>query len=231
MTDPASQSPPEAHSIDMSQFMQEANDTSALRASALFQLSTVRENEAPHLASPAAQFYGGETQRDLSGGGHTTNNTNTVDESYPTRWLQAMGVNEDAASFGHMRRFLDVIGVSDVEELEALATSFDDIVQMIGSQHNPVTLMKLRNALWRSTGLPSTMKREVSIVDMMRLMQGPVEPTFVKADLPPQGYHQATGGMYDSARHQTVMPARQRDNRRRSDFYQAEDLMYTPNKK
>jgi hypothetical protein len=66
---------------------------------------------------------------------------------------------------------------------------------------------------------------------MMRLMQGPVEPTFVKADLPPQGYHQATGGMYDSARHQTVMPARQRDNRRRSDFYQAEDLMYTPKKK
>ena len=80
------------------------------------------------------------------------------------------------------------------------------------------------------------MKREVSIVDMMRLIDT-AKPTFVKAESkpPPQGppgHHQATGGMYDSARHQTVMPTRQRDNRRRSDFYQAEDLVYsTPNKK
>jgi hypothetical protein len=75
------------------------------------------------------------------------------------------------------------------------------------------------------------MKREVSIVDMMRLI-GPAKPTFVKAESPPPGYHQATGSTCDSARHrhQTVVPARQRDNRRRSGFYQAEDLMCTPNK-
>jgi hypothetical protein len=179
MTDSASHSPPEAHSGDtlddavsrLSNIMQEDNDFSTNRASAVYQLSTVRENEAPK-ASPAAQSFGGAPQRNFSGGGHTTNKPD--DESCSTIWLRAMGVNEDAASFGHMRRFLDTIGVSDIEDIQALATSFDGIVQMIGSQHNPVTLMKLRNALWHSTDLPHAMKREVSIVDMMRLIDAQI---------------------------------------------------------
>jgi hypothetical protein len=103
--------------------MQEDNDFSTNRASAVHQLSTVRENEAPK-APPAAQFFGGAPQRNFSGGGHTTKKPD--DESYPAIWLRAMGVNEGAASFGHMRRLLDAIGVSDIEELVALATSFDD---------------------------------------------------------------------------------------------------------
>ena len=60
MTDSASHSPPEAHSGEtlddavsrLSNIMQEENDFSTNRASAVCQLSTVRENEAPK-ASPA----------------------------------------------------------------------------------------------------------------------------------------------------------------------------------
>jgi len=50
----SSSSPPGLeHSIDMSDIAREANDLSMNRASAMFQLSTVRENESPASTSAA----------------------------------------------------------------------------------------------------------------------------------------------------------------------------------
>ena len=149
-------------------------------------------------------------------------------------WLQAMGINEDTASFGHMRRFLDTIGVAEPEDLEALATSFEDIVHMIGSEHNPIALMKLRNALWRSTSLPLDMKHEVTIVDMITMMRRPSAPPGLQSSSsspppPPPDYHQAANARQidEAIRRQSIQPKLiQPKNRRRSDFYHAEDLIY-----
>ena len=59
--------------------------------------------------------------------------------------------------YNHLVRFLTAIGANEFEDLEALATSFKEIVAMIGSKYSAITLMKLRNALWHSTGMPQEM--------------------------------------------------------------------------
>ena len=49
------------------------------------------------------------------------------------KWLRTVNITKDAPVFNHMIRFLTAIGANDHEDLEALATSFDEIVAVIGS--------------------------------------------------------------------------------------------------
>ena len=82
-----------------------------------------------------------------------------------------MRIKNDSPLHGHLIRFLSAVGVDDQEGLEALATSFTESVPMIGDEYNAITLMKLKNALWHSTGLPREMKPEASIADMLFLLK------------------------------------------------------------
>ena len=130
----------------MSNIIKNDSDSSTNQASAEHQLSTDRENEAHLQVTSTTQPSSGAKECEDHGG-------NTDVDSFSTRWLR---VNEGVTAFGNMKRFLGVIGVSDHEDLEALTTSFNGIVQMTGSEHNAATWMELRNALWHATSTPST---------------------------------------------------------------------------
>ena len=86
-------------------------------------------------------------------------------------WLRSVMIKNDSPLHGHLIRFLSTVGVDDQEGLEALVMPFKEIVPMIGDEYNAITLMKIKNALWHSTGLPHEMKREASIADILFLLK------------------------------------------------------------
>ena len=111
-----------------------------------------------------------ESQSD-SGKTHEDRKLTTDTESFMERWLRSVWIKKGSSLHSNLMNFLTIVGVGDEESLEALATSFNEIVHMIGDEFNAFTLMKLRNSLWHSTGLPNEMKKETTIADMLFLMK------------------------------------------------------------
>jgi len=221
-TNPRSPPSSEHHSIDMSQILKDENDLSVNRLNSRvdYQLSAIQEiadGELPREDQPPAPSLSEEMRSQTT-------------DTFNSQWLKSMGAQEGTASFTNMMRFLDAIGVSEFEDLQALATSFEDIVGMIGGEHTPITLMKLRNYLWHATGLPSDMQGETTITSMMALMRGN-EPNPSPQKQPPSYQNVMDGGPHEHAQPPLPHGAHAGTRRRRSDFYHAGDMVYqTPNR-
>ena len=177
------------------------------------------------------------------------------EDSYSGKWLIGMGTNPNTSTFRDMVHFMDGIGVEEDEDLMALAASFEDILSSsdLGTEYKPMVLMKLRNALWRSTGLPDDMKIPVSVADMVKLIHGDRKeraPCEDNQQLPPApggpppehrrpgtpehrrlGTSRPPSPGFDRSAH-TNFHNREEPRRPRSDMYRPEDLAYrTPGRR
>ena len=96
------------------------------------------------------------------------------EDAFPGTWLVSVGVKSHTKAFRDMLHFLNVIGVGEEEDLSDLANSFDDIASWsnLGTEHTPMVLMKLKNALWGFTGLPEHVGSAVSIAGMVKMATG-----------------------------------------------------------
>ena len=104
----------------------------------------------------------------------TTAASQKPEDSFPGTWLVSVGVKIHTVAFRDMLHFLNVIGVGEEEDLTDLANSFEDIASYsnLGTEYTPMVLMKLKNALWRTTGLPDHVESPVSIADMIKMVNG-----------------------------------------------------------
>ena len=164
-----------------------------------------------------------------------------LEDSYPGKWLIGMGTNPNTSNFRDMIHFLEGIGVEEDEDLMALSSSFEDIVSSsdLGTEYKPMVLMKLRNALWRSTGLPDDMKNPVSVADMVKMVHGTrkerapdtADPPMPNGAPPECGSLRQTSPGFDRTAHFNT-DTRTKPRRPRSEFYRPEDLAYnTPRRR
>ena len=124
---------PQVQSTDMSQIEKEWNG-SASKASIEYNESLDPIHEKGH--DDDTQSNNGKTHEDR---GLTTDA-----ESFMGRWLKSLRMENDTPLRGHLIRFLTLLELK--EGLEALATSFKEIVRMTGEDYSAITLMKLKNA-------------------------------------------------------------------------------------
>ena len=114
---------PGDHTIDMSKIEGEGN-ASIDKASAEFSFepTTMKRLEDD------SQSENGKT--------HEDRDPTTDKGSFMERWLQSVAVKKGSTLRNNLVSFLTFVGVDDDEGLEALATSFDDIVVMIDGEFN-----------------------------------------------------------------------------------------------
>jgi hypothetical protein len=148
------------------------------------------------------------------------------EDTFPGTWLVSVGVKSQSKTFHDMLHFLNIIGVGEEEDLSDFANSFEDIASSsnLGTEYTPMVSMKMKNALWRSTGLPEHMYSPVSIADMVKMVSGTRKVTT------PLKARQATGNL-TPRRTSWQHPDVARD-RPRSEFYRPEDLAHnTPRRR
>ena len=224
----------------------------------IIEMSNIEEDGNASSNKASADFSFEPTTMKQPEGGSQTENGKTHEDRDPTsdkgsfkeKWLQSVSVKKGTTLHNNLVSFLTFVGIDDDEGLEALATSFDDIVIMIDNEFNAYTLMKLRNYLWHTTGMPCEMRKEATIADMLSLLKFkcrkdnrtiPQKP--IVNDLDERQPLAYTGQSFSGINrvngdvsYQVQTDGNRRrspenhnitqDGRRKSDFYRAEDLIY-----